>query len=129
MALKFKENLPSLPPPTTCPPQGAVPPERQKVFRFIAATPPKIEDFLSYFTLGKSNPPAVDPCRWASCSVYTKRPAMNKLPRIRKRFKYFVEVEIDQNSGLIISGEGGHIDLWMFHAFDPLQAIRSCCPL
>lgn len=118
-----------MPSGATCPPPEASPPERQKVIRFVASAAPSAQDFWSHHALGKMKPPEVDPCRWASCSVFTTQPAINKLPSIRRRFKFFVEMEIDETSGVIKSGMGGHIDLWMFSAFDPLQAILRCSPL
>lgn len=128
-SLNFREALPEMPANATCPPSDANRPERQTVIRLVAAAPPKSDDFCSYHTLGKPKPIDVDPCRWASCSVFTTKPALAKLPRIRKRFKFIAELEIDEDSGVVKAGHGGHLDLWMFSDFDPLQAIVACSPL
>lgn len=126
---EFKEILPTMDPPDTCPPSDATPPSRQCVVRFVLADPPTIDDFRSHNLLGQPRNPQVDACRWASCSVFSSLPALNKLPRIRERFKYFVTFEIDENSGVVKTGRGGHLDLWMFASFDPLGNLICCAPL
>ena len=127
--VRFKEALPEMSGNDLCPPRDAEAPIKQIVVRFIPAAPPKAEHFLSHHALGRPLPYKVDLCRWASCSVYKDLPALNKLPKLRERFQSFARLEIDEAAGVVKLGKGGHLDLWMFSTFDPLNSVLDCSPL
>jgi hypothetical protein len=67
----------------------------------------------------------MDPCRWASCSLFAdldtvakKRAAFKKL----RKYGYAAQIKIASGSGFLLENRG-HIDFWMFDTFDPIAAI------
>lgn len=116
---EYKEQL-----PLECPPETAQRVSRMEVVRALQTGTPTQDDFRSHAALGKINKVGCSPCRWASCSVFVAPNKLEKLPKIRK-LVYFAHLEIDQTSGVVQFGNGGHIDLWMFSGFDPLAAVTK----
>lgn len=109
----FKEQL-----PPSCPPQSAVLKGYEAVWRFVSANPPTDQDFMSYASQ-KPAPPGVDPCQWASCSVFTKKEAaFQKLPKPRARFSYIACIKITAKCGFTVERKS-HVDFWRFSGFKP----------
>ena len=122
---EFKEAL-----PPNCPPDGAKNPVPQVVLRLVSNQDVTEEDFFSYAKLGKKPHFDVCPCLLASCSVFSSSSgghrigAHIKLPKLRGR-KYVAKVKLTPQSGLVqyANSNSGHIDLWMFSTFNPLENV------
>jgi hypothetical protein len=112
--------------PTGCPPADSHDLGCDTAFRLISNRTPTRDDFTSYAAKQESMPPNVDPCRWASCSLFAdletivkKRSAFKKL----KKYKFAAELTIPPGSGRICGDS--HLDFWMYDTFNPLQAIAQ----
>lgn len=124
---EFAEPLPE-----QCPPANAHPLEDAIVIRLATQPNPAPECFLSYAALGRPIRGDIDPCRYASCSVYVQDEkgeeqlnAIRRLPRFKK-FKHAFLLKIDPNAGLaLVNAATKHVDLWMFKGFDPVSAVVS----
>jgi hypothetical protein len=115
VASKF-EYMEDLPP--SCPPDTAVLKAYDGVWRYVTSNPPVPSDFQSLAS-AKDAPPTVDPCRWASCSVFlTKDAAYQKLPKMRARYKFLAKITITAKCGFT-SRQKLHIDFWRFKTFKP----------
>jgi hypothetical protein len=113
--LKFKETLPG-----SCPPAGAGVRAYEGVWRFVSSNPVTDQDFASHHAQGKTPPPTVSACRWASSSLFlTKEAAYKHLPKPRKRFKYIAKVQITEQCGVSVLVRT-HIDFWRFDTFKPI---------
>jgi len=113
-APKFMEAL-----PPACPPEDAVLRVYEQVWRFVRTNPPSDKDFQSYAGLGKRPPPEMDPCRWASCSLFaSKRTAYLFLPKLRNRFRFLARLQITDKCGYTKLTRA-HIDFWRFETFKP----------
>lgn len=81
------------------------------------------EDFKSHAAQGKPVPPGVDPCRWASCSLFTvKDAAIKLLPQIRGKYSFVATLKLATGCGYMKEGNG-HIDFWMFEFFHPVAVV------
>jgi hypothetical protein len=121
----FKEALPLSTNGASCPPSEAKQPTEQWVLRLVPDQIVRSSDFLSHHGLGKKRPSSIDPCRWASCSVFrdtkplTELQALCKLPNLA-HMKFVLKMKIRETSGVILPGPKGHIDFWQYAEFDPL---------
>lgn len=116
--LVFRENFAV---DCTCPPTDATEPEETWVFRLVPSDPVESKHFDSHAKINViPKPSSVDACRWASCSVYRETTDITKLPRVRG-MRFVAKFKIDRNSGLVKEKKSGHLDLWMFAAFNPLD--------
>jgi hypothetical protein len=118
----YRENLPA----KNCPPAESHEGECGEAWRLLPAKKPTAADFASNAAKGEPLPrPDADPCRWASCSLFTN---MDALIRSRNTFKklrkmaFAAQVKIVTGSGRLLV-ENDHIDFWMFDTFDPLAAV------
>jgi hypothetical protein len=118
----FLEQLPD-----ACPPDGAHDGGCGAAFRLTAGPNPTIGDFASNAALGEPLPPTVDPCRWASCSLFPrldiiekKRKAFKKL----RKFKFVISLNIGAGCGKLIE-DTTHIDFWIYDTFDLKTAVIS----
>ncbi len=115
---KFAEDIPA-----HCPPDGALALTKATVLRLVEAEVATPKDFLSHVALGLVNVSGEYDCGYASCSVFASS-AIAKLPLVKGR-NYIAEIEIDDKTGLGRFKKNGHIDLWMYKAFDPIAAIKK----
>jgi hypothetical protein len=124
-AMNFRDTLPN-----GCPPNHASEEGYSQAFRLLSAAKPELGHFLPN-SAEKQCPTGVDPCRWASCSLYTNLDTLRKkrqtFPRLRKML-FFAEISIAANSGKIVH-ENDHLDFWMFFSFDPIKAISKVAAL
>lgn len=115
--------------PPSCPPAKAIEDAIGPVFRRTDQDPPSKDDFVSHAALGKKAAFPVDPCRWASCSLFRDKSQIanisSKLPKPRTFANFIAELTIPAGSGRWIEGKKGHIDFWMYGAFDPLTAVTT----
>jgi len=118
--LGYREKLPA-----DCPPGTAHDGECGEAYRLLPNKVPIAADFASNAAKQEAIPPGADPCRWASCSLFTDMDALNKtrttFKKLRK-FKYVAQVKIVAGSGRLLV-ENTHIDFWMFDTFDPMTSI------
>ncbi|MDE8350014.1 MAG: hypothetical protein POG74_11125 [Acidocella sp.] len=114
---RFRENLAV---DCKCPPDDATVPEEAWVFRLVPSDPVELEHFDSHAKNSKLKPSGVDSCRWASCSVFRETTSITKLPK-PKGMRYIAKFKINRQSGLIKESNHGHLDLWMFATFNPLD--------
>lgn len=115
----FREVLPA-----GCPPANSHNGACAIAFRFVSTATPKADAFESYATKGGLPPDGVDPCRWASCSLYPDLATVNKkrkLPGLKK-YGFVAEIIIKAGSGHLIE-DSKHIDFWMYDTFDPVASI------
>lgn len=111
---EFMEDLPGC-----CPPDEALLQGYDEAWRFVTTDPPTQGDFQSLAAV-KPPPPTVDPCRWASCSLFsTKAAALQKLPKMRVRFKFLAKIRITEKCGFT-DLKNFHIDFWRFKTHVPL---------
>jgi len=120
--MKFREQLPTGGPP--CPPPKAHDGGQERAFRFIPTATPVAADFASNQAKQEPLPLGVDPCRWASCSLYSDMETIKKKRLLKnlQKFAFVAEIKIAAGSGLLLL-TGKHIDFWMFETFDPIAAI------
>jgi hypothetical protein len=120
--LDFREELPD-----GCPPEAAHDGGCGTAYRLVPTAKPVPSDFASNAAKKETCPETCDPCRWASCSLFTD---LNTIQKKRKTFKklrkfhFAAEMTIKSGSGLLMQ-EGSHIDFWMFASFDPIGAIAD----
>lgn len=104
--------------PPSCPPASAALKDYAEAWRFVTSNPPIPSDFQSWAAV-KEPPPTVDPCRWASCSLFrTKDAAYAKLPKMRARYGYLARISISVKCGFT-DCQKLHIDFWRFKTFSP----------
>ncbi len=116
--MEFRESLPA-----NCPPPDAVDVAYDGIYRFVSSNPPDDSEFASHAAQGRSPPESVDPCRWASCSFFSKKESgIKRLPKVRVRFRFVARLNFPEGSGLS-KEKAGHIEFWFFKAFDPCSAI------
>lgn len=110
--------------PPNCPPKAAHNGGCGSAFRFVSCAKPAAVDFASNQAKGETPHPEADPCRWASCSLYTDMATVQKKRKLKKlkRYPFVAELSIASGSGYLVQ-EGTHIDFWMSDTFDPLKAI------
>lgn len=125
----FREEL-----PPGCPPDDAQDTFDMEVLRLVRSDTLQSDDFDSHAKLGKQLPKNVCGCRWASCSVFKSDQgkhlpnAMTKLPLVKKKlFTHVAVLQLDANSGKFTESKSGsgHLDLWMYAGFSPLQAVTE----
>ena len=121
----FREHLPE-----ACPPLDAQEPSNLVVYRLIPDLPAVALHFASHASLGKKMPGGIDPCRWASCSVFASMESVNdlrKLPKF-KLYKWAIKLVLGSEAGRVKSGEAGHYDWWIYSGYDPIAvAIPTAC--
>jgi hypothetical protein len=116
----FDEDLPA-----ACPPAHALDCGYEVAFRLIPTENPTAEDFKSKAAEGKRCPPGNNECSWASCSLFTVKPNdLIKLKRIKEKYKYIAELNIDEGCGQSVSANN-HIDFWRYVGFDPSKVVVS----
>lgn len=119
--------------PPSCPPADASEHDLQTVFRRIDSSTATPQDFMSHAALGKKALHPVDPCKWASCSLFrSKTQVVNisaRLPKPRSFANFVAELNIPAGSGKWMEGKRGHIDFWAYAAFNPLTAVSTTVSL
>jgi hypothetical protein len=121
----YKEVLPD-----QCPPEGALDQPLPGVWRKVSTKDFSEQDFLSHAALGKPRSPIVSECHHASCSFFQSKDKLinvfTRLPKSRKKPLAVVKLDIPIGSGLSVRNEKtGHIDLWMFGGFSPIESVIS----
>ncbi|WP_052181118.1 hypothetical protein [Alistipes sp. ZOR0009] len=110
--------------PEYCPPKEANVPQGMTVYRFSSSEVPSDNDFISQRLL---NPDrvfnGVSECIARSLSVYDDLEACNnilKLPSHRKRFKSILEVNLNDNDGLVMKTfkDPNHYSWWRSNSFN-----------
>ena len=123
--MKFREAL-----PTACPPNHAVETAQPSAFRLISSANPQSSDFDSN-AASKPAPLGCDPCRWASCSLYTNLETLKMkretFPKLRK-MAFYAKLSISENCGKSVV-ENNHIDFWMSDKFDPVKSVVAVAQL
>ena len=118
--------------PQQCPPADAADVAISEAYRLVGANPPAKDHFASYAKLGKPKPPTVDPCSWASCSLFTSLTHlrnMSALPKIRDAGAPFVaKLSLPVGAGMSRL-KRKHVDFWMFDTFDPTSAVSQVEPV
>lgn len=113
--------------PLSCPPQLSKDDQISNAYRRVDDKVATIGDFASQAAKGVEPLFPVDPCKWASCSLFlNKAQIVNisaKLPKPRSHSNYVAEMNIPASSGRWLAGKKGHIDFWMYGTFNPLAAI------
>lgn len=123
-AYRYRETLPAMGHGKTCPPTTAVHPKEEWVYRLVPSKDLTQECFDSHAKNGRPRPECVDACRWASCSVFSSdKTELNKLPK-PKKMNFVAKFKINETAGRVIAGKSGHLDLWMYATFDPLQSCQ-----
>jgi len=105
-----------------CPPLDAVDVDLGRVWRLVPSLPVLDEHFASHAALGKHNYSS-DPCRWASCSLFTTEQAalsITKLPKHKQ--KTVVALYVPKGAGKSKTVKK-HVDFWRYSSFKPLQAL------
>ncbi len=115
--LEFAEPLPS-----QCPPSDAADCEWSSIYRLIETEAPSPEAFMSHAALGKTPPPKMDPCRWASCSLVFDARKQKKLP-VFKNHHWAAHVKIPIGSGFSKKTSGNHVDFWCGQHFNIVAAV------
>jgi hypothetical protein len=112
--------------PPGCPPTDATETNDELAVRFVKSVTPNRDEFDSHAKQNKLKPKQVDPCKWSSCSLYEREKALNlsKLPTFRK-YRFWVEILLEKESGKILKGKDGHIDFWMHKNYDPAKHINN----
>lgn len=104
--------------PEQCPPAHANDNGYPQAFRLVANDPPVAADFRSKAAEGKACAKNVDPCQWASCSLFTAWPGeLVKLGRIRRRYSHVATLSIQQGVGRSLAASG-HVDYWRYANVD-----------
>lgn len=120
--MNFAEKLPD-----ACPPPEASETKFNPAYRIVRANPPNQGCFASNTKLGQHQPAGVDPCRFASCSLFTdiqKAKNIARLPKFRNSEPKIAKLLLPATAGVsILNKETKHIDLWFYEGFDPLSAI------
>ncbi|WP_145962685.1 hypothetical protein [Rhizobium phaseoli] len=113
--------------PDSCPPNTSTDDAISGVFRMVDDKVANNHDFQSHAAKGKKPLFPVDPCKWASCSLFRdKNQIVNisaKLPKPRSHANYVAELDIPVASGRWVDGKKGHVDFWMYGTFNPIAAI------
>lgn len=116
-ASKFVEQLPA-----SCPPAEAVAVNYETIWRYVNSNPPIESDFQSHAMRNKNPPPGVDPCRWASCSLFlidnVNNLAYKALPKVKKKYKFLAQLKVTHLCGVTLSN-GRHVDFWRFSGVIP----------
>jgi hypothetical protein len=121
----YREALPS-----NCPPKSACfLSEPLTVMRLIKGPQATEDDFASHAIRPDIKlPKEHDHCESCSCSMFICEPDKDvasqykKLPRLRKRFVAFLQIDGDSGK-CAVTDVSGHVSVWMFLSFDPIEAI------
>jgi hypothetical protein len=121
--MTFLEQLPD-----QCPPVDAKEYDFVVAYRVVICDNPSIEDFRSHAARNKIRPEAVDPCRWASCSIFLSRDSAieiaRKLPKPRYKSPFLAAFPISMGDGVsLLKSKSPHVDFWMYADFDPIASI------
>lgn len=101
--------------PNSCPPSDAVDAEIARAYRLVANNPPTANDFASKAQMGEVVTFGADPCKWASCSLFSKIKPLMKLTRLRAEYPHLMALSIPAGFGLHVANERtGHIDFWRY---------------
>ncbi len=123
--IEWFENLPE-----QCPPKESKNPEGMTVYRFSHNGIPNEADFISQRMIQpKRIFNGIDECTARSLSVFDNIEACQnklKLPRIRKRFSAILEVNLEENDGLIKKTfiDPNHFSWWRSNNFNFENAKR-----
>lgn len=120
--MKFRENLPH-----ACPPNHAKNDNFGPAYRLADSAKPVLTDFDSAAAKNEPMHPKADACRWASCSFFTSIDILKKKQKTYPKLKkmgFFIEMTITSDAGRYVA-ENGHIDLWMYRDFNPLNKITK----
>jgi hypothetical protein len=116
--------------PPQCPPQGASDVSIDKAYRAVPNMTPKAKDFASHAALNKHLHENVDPCRFASCSLFLSKEKLitltTRLPKMRAKTPYIAELSIPLGAGIsVIDQKSAHIDFWSYAGFDQSAAVQK----
>lgn len=115
--MEYRESL-----PLQCPPEGATDQNIVLAYRAVMSNPPKAACFDSQAKRNRPLSELGDPCRHASCSLFTCREkATNiagRLPKPRDGGPYIASMTIPTGAGRSLIKKQ-HVDLWFYKDFDP----------
>ena len=119
--MEYRESL-----PLQCPPEGAADQDIALAYRAVMANPPTPACFDSQAKRNRPPTALVDPCRHASCSLFTCREKAtniaSRLPKPRDGGPYVAAVTIPIGAGRSIIKKQ-HVDLWFYKDFDPTTVV------
>lgn len=109
--IEYKEDL-----EIGCPPWSAVDAEINSVYRL--APDDKVDEsyFYSHKKKGISLKMGMNSCSYCSCSLTYNPEALIKVPNLRKKFKYAIELNLQKGSGRALK-KGDHVDFWPYKSF------------
>jgi hypothetical protein len=109
--------------PEQCPPDDAEDKNYDEVWRTLPSIPPTDQHFYSKAKAGDALPPDLDPCRFASCSLYTSRVPASKMLKFPKfQGGTVAKIRIPMKAGLS-KKKKQHVDFWAFRHFKFLDSI------
>lgn len=115
---EFKEKLPK-----QCPPIDAEDRSYDEIWRALPETTPKPEHFLSKAATETCTLPDIDPCRFASCSMFTTKNSASKILGFPKyRNGALAKLNLPVGAGLS-KKKKQHVDFWAYAGFDFVGAI------
>lgn len=121
--MKFWEVLPA-----QCPPAKAADIEISDAYRCVTSSTPTKNDFLSQAAKKLKLGPLGDPCKHASCSLFTcSEKAKNiayRLPKPREGGPFVAQLTIGSGAGVSLI-KNKHVDFWMYDTFDPVAVIKK----
>ena len=118
--IDFAEELPA-----QCPPQDANDVKFERIFRTIPDEEIEQKHFLSKMANGDKLQYGTDPCRFASCSMYTAKRAARKMLQFPKFTGGTVaELTIPEGSGES-KKKKQHVDFWAYQDFNFLEAVTK----
>lgn len=119
--------------PPSCPPVKAQDGKLAMVYRRIDGECANEKDFRSHAYLRKQPLHPVDPCRWASCSLFRNKQQISnissKLPKPRDYANFIAELNIPKGSGKWVEKSTGHIDFWSYAQFTITSAVDNIYPI
>lgn len=117
---EYAEELPS-----QCPPDDAVDRAWDALYRAVPCKPAEVKHFASKAANGDKPSVLDDPCRFASCSMYTAlRPAEKMLQYPNYKDGAVVKLKISAGSGKS-KRKKQHVDFWAYMGFDFIGAVED----
>jgi hypothetical protein len=109
--------------PPQCPPNDSLDTAWPSIFRLIDSPHPGSNAFKSQAALGEVPPPAVDDCRWASCSLVFDAKKQKKYPKFKRTHHWAAQLAIPQGAGRSKQTSSNHVDFWCGNHFDMFGAV------
>lgn len=112
--------------PLQCPPEDAADQSIALAYRAVMSNPPTAACFASQAARDRPMSELGDPCKHASCSLFTCRDkATNiagRLPKPRDGGPYLASMAIPVGAGRSLI-KRRHVDLWFYKHFNPTTAV------